>query len=70
MRARDFTDHVHFPFLNRYFRIEWTSDSRRRFRIELRRLPGALLPFVRSVTTPCVACGAEMRPLRERARSV
>lgn len=62
--STSFTDHVHYEFLRPYFHLDFTSDSATRFRVELRNLPRSLLPFVRSITTPCVACNKPMSPLR------
>jgi hypothetical protein len=63
--------HALWPELAPYFRIErYAPDGghkRPRIRIEVRALPPALHDRVTTAEMPCVACGAPIRFVRDRA---
>lgn len=64
-----FTRHPLWSELAPYFRIERCAGDgwrKPRVRLEVKRLPPELLTKALTATMGCVACGAEISPIRQR----
>lgn len=61
------TSHALWPLLLPFVSVEDCShEDGKRFRLELRRLPTALLDAALSMQVGCVACGQLIHPIRNR----
>lgn len=61
--------HPLWPELKPYLRAEAAGEGerhRRRYRIEVERLPVVLLPEALALKVPCCACGRRIHPIRKR----
>lgn len=58
--------HPAWPRLRPYVAVERDASSKTRVRIELRRMPPALVAVALAVEVGCVACGRAVNPIRAR----